>query len=98
MRRRARPVSASGAPTRRVDEVDEEPPGPLTLEVELLGMALDSYHEPPPRVLDGFDQSVVGAGADHEGVAEVAHSLVVHAVHIAPVATGDGVQARGRGH
>ena len=48
----------------------------MTLEVQLLGMALDADHEPPSGVLDGLDQSVVGAGADHEIVAEVAHVAV----------------------
>src|ERR1700680_4416764 len=90
-------MPASGSPTRRGDEVDEEPPCPLTLEVQLLGVTLDTDHEPPSRMLDRLDQPVVRAGADHEIVAEVAHRLVVHAVHVDAVTTGDGVQTRSHG-
>src|ERR1700694_287984 len=94
MRRCARPIPAFGSPTRRVDEVDEEATGPLALDVQLLGVALHADNEPPSRVLNPLDETVGSAGADHELACEIAHRLMVHAVHAHDVSTDDPVQAR----
>src|SRR5579863_8359238 len=97
-RRCSRPASGSGSPTSCGDEVLEQPACPGTLEVQLLRVALHADNEPPPRVLHRFDEAVVRACADDEITSEVAHGLVMHAVHVDSVVAGDRAQARCRRH
>ena len=64
--------------------------------IAVFGVPLHAEAEAPPRVLDRLDHAVLGAGADHDALADPLGRLVMGAVDRQASGPGDPVQQRAR--
>jgi hypothetical protein len=61
-------------------------------------MALHTDHEAPSRMLQRLDEAIVRSRGHDQIAPNVAHRLVMHAVHVDTVVAGDGMETRCRRH